>query len=286
MSTDCPILIWMLSLNREYTREEYNACHKVVDDCVQHIKITYDPPNADSFRQVMTQMLPLLMMRHRRIPRAKWRDCITANGKHWIEQTPDDMPPEKFLHSMIGYHLAFQTSLCGMAMTQGIQRKVINIGLGMKHVIAEPRGVSVAVYVESMAHKLTPTELQLIAPELGDEIVLRRLCIILALKEAYIKAIRQPAGFDWARLDFNIAAETAHCDGHPLQGWEFRIFTSSLGVARKNLLVEEQYQCVCAFFRGSKDSTFVWYKTAKDLESWVQFINIDQMVKVIPKLTA
>jgi 4'-phosphopantetheinyl transferase len=52
------------------------------------------------------------------------------------------------------------------------------------------------------------------------------------------------------------------------------------------MLVEEQYQCVCAFFRGTKESSFVWHETAKDLESWVQFINIDQMVKVIPKLTA
>jgi len=286
MSTDCPILVWMLSLNREYTREEYNACHKVVDDCVEHVKIPYDPPNPDSFRQVMTHMLPLLMMRHRRIPRAKWRDCITPNGKHWIEQTPDDMPPEKFLHSMIGYHLAFETSLCGMAMTQGIQRKVVNIGLGIKQVAVEPRGVSVKAFTESMSHKLTPTELALIAPELGDEVALRRLCTILALKAAYIKAIGQPAGFDYARLEFNIPLKTASGDGHPLQGWEFRIFAASLGVARRDVLVEEKYQCVCAFFRGSRESTFVWHESARDLESWVQFINIDQMVKVIPKLTA
>ncbi|KAJ7459455.1 hypothetical protein B0H11DRAFT_172180 [Mycena galericulata] len=286
MSTDCPIIIWMLSLNREYSREEYNACHKVVDDCVQHIKISYDPPNPDSFRQVMTHLLPLLMMRHRRVPRAKWRDCITDNRKHWIEGTPDDMPPEKFLHSMIGYHLAYEASLCGMAMTQGIQPKVINIGLGMKQVAVEPRGVSVKAYIESMSHKLTSTELQLIAPEFGDEVVLRRLCIILALKQAYIKAIGQPAGFDWGRLEFNIPSETALGDGHPLQGWEFRIFRVSLGVARRDVLVEEHYQCVCAFFRGTKDSTFVWHETAKELESWVQFINIDQMVKVTPKLTA
>ena len=33
----------------------------------------------------MTQLLPLLMMRHRRVPRAKWVDHITPNGKHWIE---------------------------------------------------------------------------------------------------------------------------------------------------------------------------------------------------------
>ncbi|KAJ7123703.1 hypothetical protein C8R44DRAFT_831279 [Mycena epipterygia] len=267
LSCDCPILVWMISLNREYTREGYNACHKVVDDCVQHIKI------ADSFRQVMTHMLPLLMRRHRRIPRAKWRDFITPNGKHWIEQTPDGMPPEKFLHSMIGYHLAYETSLCGMAMTRGIQRRVINIGLGMEYIAVE-RGVS-----------LTPTEMQLIAPELGDEIVLRRLCIILTLKQAYIKAIGQPTGFDWARLEFNIPAETALGDRLPLQGWEFRVFKASLAVARKDMLVEEHYQCVCAFSRGIKDSTFVWHETARDLVSWVQFINIDQMVKVILKLT-
>ncbi|KAJ7447338.1 hypothetical protein B0H11DRAFT_1878818 [Mycena galericulata] len=300
MSKECPILIWMISLNREYSREatlsthacqEYNACHKVVDDCVKHIEIPYDPRNPDSFRQVMTHLLPLLMMRHRRVPRAKWRDCVTKTGKHWIEETPEDMPPEKFLYSMIGYHLAYETSLCGLAMTQGLQRKVINIGLGIKQLAVEPRGVSVKTYTESMSHKarpfsLTSTELQLVAPELGDEIVLRRLCIILALKQAYIKAIGQPAGFDWARLEFNIPSETALGDGHPLQGWEFRIFTSTLGVARRDVLVEEYYQCVCAFFRGTKDSTFVWYKTAEELKSWVQFIDIDQMVKVTPKLTA
>jgi 4'-phosphopantetheinyl transferase len=140
--------------------------------------------------------------------------------------------------------------------------------------------------------QLTPTELTLLSPELGDEVALRRLSIILALKAAYIHAIGQPPGFDYARLEFNIPANTALGDTHPLQGWEFRIFRASLGVARRDnvakrdVLVEEAYQCVCAFFRGTKDSVFVWHETAKDLESWVQFINIDQMVKVIPKLTA
>ncbi|KAJ7810186.1 hypothetical protein B0H13DRAFT_2477102 [Mycena leptocephala] len=235
--TDCPILVWMLALNREYTKE--------------HVKIPYDPPNADSFRQVMTHMLPLLMMRHRRIPRAKWRDCVSPNGKHWIEQVhagrhaarkvpalDDRVPPR------------VREVLCAMAMTQGVQRKVVNIGLGIKHVAVEPRGIT------------------LIVPELGDEVVLRRLCILLALKAAYIHAIGQPPGFDWGRLEFDIPNETARGDGHPLQGWEFRIFRASLGVARRD------------------ESTFVWHESAKDLESWVQFINIDQLVKVIPKLTA
>jgi 4'-phosphopantetheinyl transferase len=133
---------------------------------------------------------------------------------------------------------------------------------------------------------LTSLEISTIAQGNPDDIILRRLCIVLALKQAYIKAIGQPIGFDWSRLEFNIPAETAQGDGHPLQGWEFRVFRANLGVARGDVLVEEHYQCACAFFRGSRESSFIWHDNQKDLESWVQFINIDQMVKVIPKLTA
>ena len=42
--------------------------------------------SADLIGVMVAHMLPLLMMRHRRIPRAKWRDCSNANGKRWIEQ--------------------------------------------------------------------------------------------------------------------------------------------------------------------------------------------------------
>ena len=41
--------------------------------------------------QLITLMLPLLMMRHRRIPRSRWKDRHTASGKHWIEQVR--LPP-------------------------------------------------------------------------------------------------------------------------------------------------------------------------------------------------
>jgi len=121
--------------------------------------------------------------------------------------------------------------------------------------------------------------------DLGEEVVPRRLCILLALKAAYIKAIGQPIGFDWSRLEFNISEETCTGDGQPLTGWEFRLYKSHLGVQRRGILIEEIYQCVTAHFRGTADSKFVWQDTNKDLESWVQFINIDQMTNVIPKLT-
>jgi 4'-phosphopantetheinyl transferase len=210
-----------------------------------------------------------------------------------------------------------------MVMVQGKQREVVNIGLGIKQVAVEPRDATVSAYVESLSHKvcdtrfpttrqtlqcrvtrmatsfpdfrltvyfilphqLTELEISFLAPNLGDEVVLRRLCILLALKSAYIKAIGQPIGFDWSRLEFNISEETCSGDGQPLTGWEFRLYKAHLGVQRRGILVEESYQCVTAHFRGTTDSKFVWQDNNKDLESWVQFINIDQMTNVIPKLT-
>ncbi|KAG5641338.1 hypothetical protein DXG03_005471 [Asterophora parasitica] len=187
---------------------------------------------------------------------------------------------------MIGYHSGFEGSLCSMIMVQGNKHRVVNIGIGTKQVAVEPRGASVEAYVESQSHKLTPLEMENITREKDDETILRRLSMNLAIKQAYIKAIGHPMGFDYSRLEFNIPEHTATGDGYPLTGWEFRIWRTGLGVARRDKLVKEEYECVVAFFRGSTNSRFVFYETTEQLSSWVQFINIDQMVKVIPKLTA
>ncbi|KAG2005502.1 hypothetical protein CC2G_001903 [Coprinopsis cinerea AmutBmut pab1-1] len=285
--TDHPILVWILSLNRDYSVTEYDQCHKVVQECIQHTSFPYQPKNPDSFRKIVTTLLPLLMMRHRRIPRAKWKDYTNNQGKHWIEQSPDGLPPEKYPYSMIGYHLTFSNSVCGMAMTQGERSKVVNIGFGVNQYAVPSQGTSVETYVESMSHKLKLTALELQSLQgQSKEVALRRLCILLALKDSYIRALGQPLGFDYARLEFDVANHKAWGDGKPLTGWEFRIFTASLGVARGSQLVSELYECACAFFRGTNEIKFVWHQTARELEGWVQFINLDQMVKVLPKLSA
>ena len=134
--------------------------------------------------------------------------------------------------------------------------------------------------------KLTPLEISFIPPTEQPEVILRRLCIMLALKEAYIKAIGQPIGFDYSRLEFNLPGESARGDGYPLTGWEFRLWQSQIAVMRDDGEVETQsYQCASAFFRGTPESVFIWQKDRKELESWVQFLNIDQLITVLPKLT-
>jgi len=114
------------------------------------------------------------------------------------------------------------------------------------------------------------------------------LCIILTLKSSYAQAIGRTSAFDWARLEFDIDKKCATVDGHALTGWEFRLYAAKLGVARGDepKIIEEEYQCCSAFFRGYEELRFVWYDDPKQLEPWVQFIDIDQMTRVIPKLSA
>jgi 4'-phosphopantetheinyl transferase len=74
---------------------------------------------------------------------------------------------------MIGYHLTYNGSLCGMAMTQGTQRKVVNIGIGIKHVSVDPLGITVPEYVESQSHKVSTF---LLRSSLGHVLAMFGLC--------------------------------------------------------------------------------------------------------------
>lgn len=58
------------------------------------------------------------------------------------------------MFSMIGYHLAHHESLGGMAMTQGLQRKIINIGMETKEIAMKLEGVPLQAYLESLSHKV------------------------------------------------------------------------------------------------------------------------------------
>lgn len=57
---------------------------------------------------------------------------------------------------MIGYHCTYDHSLIGMVMTQGRQREVINLGIGIKELCVdrESPNTPVSVYAESLHHKV------------------------------------------------------------------------------------------------------------------------------------
>ena len=67
------------------------------------------------------------------------------------------MNPTHRLKAMIGYHLAYENNLVGMVMTQGRQRDVINVGVGVQQLAATPAGLDVTVFAESLGHKVRET---------------------------------------------------------------------------------------------------------------------------------
>lgn len=119
----------------------------------------------------------------------------------------------------------------------------------------------------------------------SDEIVLRRVLIILTIKSAYIKAIQQPPGFDYRRMECSLPHQTFKVDGQELQGWEIRLFKANLGIQRKEVLVEEVYQCCAMIYRGGSKNRVYWNDKEGEATEMLNFLKVDQIVKAYDGLT-
>jgi hypothetical protein len=72
-----------------------------------------------------------------------------------VLQDPDpnvQAPPNR-VRAMIGYHLAWEHNIIGMAMTQGRQRDVVYMGMAIKRLQVEPRDATILAYAQSFYHK-------------------------------------------------------------------------------------------------------------------------------------
>ena len=125
-------------------------------------------------------------------------------------------------------------------------------------------------------------EVSFIGPENPEDVILRRLCILLTLKQAYLRAVGQPLGFDWSRMEFNVPENTATGDHRVLHGWEFRLYKACVGIERKGQKIKEEYQCCSALFRGHNGVKFVFED--EQFDNWAQFITTGQLMGVIDNL--
>ncbi|CAE7198549.1 unnamed protein product [Rhizoctonia solani] len=170
-------------------------------------------------------------MDQRRAPRASWSLKETKYGKPYIDHGNDQ--------KTIGYNITHAHNIVGMACAIGPKHKVWNIGIDAMR-ISPPDDMSVDDLIESLIHKLTPLELSFLDPSLADEVKLRRLYIIWTLKESYTKALGQPMGFDFSRIECDIPHRIIRVDGEPLVGWEFRLFRANTGAnSNQNALLTE-----------------------------------------------
>jgi len=135
-------------------------------------------------------------------------------------------------------------------------------------------------------------------------VVLRRLYILWTVKESYIKALGQPPGFDFSRIECRIPDEEVYVDGKRLNGWEFRLFKANLGVLRggeegsifkgyehlsgEPILKEEVYQCCMTIYRGGdRDGcVFKWSDKPKETDKYLRFVTLEAMINAAKHLCA
>lgn len=126
---------------------------------------------------ILTHIMPLLMMRQQRVPRAKWRLLQTDRGKKWIERVcgpgcllgvsdrqlmifvgrnkdAEGMHPSRHLNEMMGYATCSDHNMVVMTGAQGKRHQVVNIGLCIKRIAYE--GPSVNQWAQSLSHKVGP----------------------------------------------------------------------------------------------------------------------------------
>ncbi|KAG9057717.1 hypothetical protein FS842_004636 [Serendipita sp. 407] len=189
---------------------------------------------------MISRLYPTIVMQHK-LSRYRFRRARTTTGKEFFQS---DHP-----NVVLGYSVADTGSLVGMAWATGTPQQVVNVGLDvMKFSI--PRNTTVSDFFESQKHKLTDREQRDVLNGNSEEVLLRRILIILTIKGAYFKAIHQPPGFDYRRMECSLPHQLFKVDGHELSGWEIRMFKANLGIQRKETLVEEVYQCCAMIYRG------------------------------------
>lgn len=269
MDQDPPLYTWVLSVNREVTDEEFNQCMKCLDS-ESVARINSIERREDRLRSMLGRLVPHVVMKQRGIPRSDWSIKTTKHGKPYI-----DAPDEE---KAMGYNISRDGSLVAMAFSLGPRNRVWNVGVDVRRIMP-PRGVRVRDFLESLKHKLTPKELSFLDAEYPDDVVLRRIFILWTLKESYTKALGQPRGFDFRRIQCDIPKETITVDGERLRGWEFRLFKANVGIMRKNILHEEAYQCVCAVYRGGSDTRFLWSEKPRELDKWLRFVTVDSIIQ-------
>jgi len=266
-SREPKLSVWIVTLNRQIHRDEYAICVKYIEERAQQKAKKYKD-HSEAFRYVMGSLLPSLVMRNQNngLSPHKWYIKATSSGKEYLHTVADS--------KVLGFSTGWAESAVAIGYSYGRKSQIVNIGIDIM-LLTLPRDVSAGKYVEAFAHKLTQNEDVLLDRRMKDDVILRRLCILLTLKTAYIKALGQPTGFDYGRIDCDIPQEVIKVDGKVLKGWEFRLFKANLGVVRKGLLIEEAYQCTTAMYRGWDKTVFVWEEDQKETARWLDFIPID-----------
>ncbi|KAH7099102.1 hypothetical protein BKA62DRAFT_621789 [Auriculariales sp. MPI-PUGE-AT-0066] len=304
------LYVWVVTINREVTGEaslwEFQRYLSAIDPTLRRtlentLDISKAGKNLSTLRKIVADLLPRMLMTRQRIPHNGWRFAKNGSGKWFIDSPP---PPSSSSSSsnggsgaagaankVMGYGLAERDSVIALAFAQGYKQQVVNIGMDIVRIPDySSSGDEAEAFIASLMHKLAPEELSQIVPALPVEKKLSRLCIMLAVKEAYLKALGQPHGFDLSRISVNInpgGRSTIAVDKQVVNGWEFRLFTADIGapppLPEAPRVVQERYQCATAIWRGWKDRTEVVFaeRDRDEMTSWLQFLTVTALARSV-----
>ena len=124
----------------------------------------------------------------------------------------------------------------------------------------------------------------MLAPLQEEEVLLRRIVILLAIKESLINGLGQPVGFDLSRISANPTRNTLLVDNQPFVGWEFRLFRAQAEAHVGPANYVDYYQMCAAHFKGGEETKFVFVERPDDIEKLTQYFPFDRLVDVIPRL--
>ncbi|KAI0269251.1 hypothetical protein BC834DRAFT_865500 [Gloeopeniophorella convolvens] len=197
---------------------------------------------ADACRCLVGRLLPRVLFSEHGVAPADMTFVTTDAGKPYCI-TPG-------LRAPLGYNVSHDSELVAMAFAPGDHGPpAFRIGVDVMKVQA-PQREGFASFVHTVGDTLTDGEKRLLlSSDVPQNEALARFYLIWTIKEAYTKALGLGLGFDFRRIECDLATNVVSVDGAVAIDWRFEIFQVAVD--------EDTYQGTAVQFVGSGNGTVV-----------------------------
>ncbi|KAF5321092.1 hypothetical protein D9619_000959 [Psilocybe cf. subviscida] len=222
----------------------YHRALTCVDDESQtRIKRFYH--REDSCRTLIGRLLVRTMLKERGLDPQSLTFGATAAGKPYIVNQASDPP--------IAYNVTHDNNLIAMAVAPGkLNPPAFGVGIDIMK-IRVPGRETIRSFINTVGDQLTPLEHYLLKLATSDEERTKIFFWMWTLKEAYTKALGIGLGFDFRRIEFDVANKIVRVDKRIPPGWRFDMFEITDG--------DDLYEGVVAEYLGEGETMVTMHNT-------------------------